>query len=81
MRREADLGVLDCVVVASRTTARPLVHARDCIGELALALFHRGDALGQLTAKAAELLLGGDADRVQALLLALDRERSRSFAC
>ena len=73
VRREADLGVLDRVVVASRTPARPLIHARNRVGELALAVLHRGDALGQLTAEAAELLLGGDADRVQALLLALDR--------
>ena len=74
MRGEADLGVLDRVVVASGTPAAPLIHARDRVGELALALLDRGDALGQLTAEAAELLLGGDPDRVQALLLALDRD-------
>jgi hypothetical protein len=73
VRREADLSVLDRVVVAPSTPAGPLVHARDRVGELALAVLDRGDALGQFTAEAAELLLGGDADRMQALLLALDR--------
>ena len=75
VRREPGLRVLDGVVVAAAATAGAPVHAGDGIGELALALLDRGDALGQLAAKASELLLGGDPDRVQALLLALDRDR------
>jgi hypothetical protein len=51
------------------------MRARDRVGELALALLDGGDAFRQLTPKAAELLLGRDSDRVQALLLALDRDR------
>jgi len=67
-----------------RVVQRPLVYRSSApgptdtphgVGELTLALLHRGDALGQLATKAAELLLGRDQDRVQALLLALDRER------
>ena len=72
--READLGVLDSVVVAAGAPAGALVHARDRVGELPFALLYRRDALGQLTAEASELLLGRDADRVQALLLAFDRD-------
>ena len=63
---------------------RPVVYRSSASGptdtaygvrELALALLDCGDAVGELAAEAAELLLGSDADRVQPLLLALDRER------
>jgi hypothetical protein len=74
---EADLRVLDRVVVSRRPGAYAASDPRDGVGELALTLLDRPDPLGQLTAEASELLLGGDADRVQAFLLALDRDRGR----
>ena len=73
VRRQPDLGVLDGVVIAARPAAGS-VGARDGVGELALALLDGTDPLAQLATKSPELLLGGDPDRVQALLLALDRD-------
>jgi hypothetical protein len=74
VRCEPDLGVLDRVIVAARPATGAAVRARDGVGELALALLDGSDALTQLATKSPELLLGGDPDRVQALLLALDRD-------
>ena len=74
MRRETGLRVLECPVIY-RSSARGPTDAAHGVGELTLALLDRGDALGELSAEAPELLLGRDPDRVQAFLLAFDRER------
>jgi hypothetical protein len=66
--------VRDGVVVATRGANRRAVRVSDRIRELSLALLDGGDALGQLTPQSTELLLGRDANRVQPLLLALDRD-------
>jgi hypothetical protein len=87
-RLQLSLALVQLVCVRGKTglrmVQRPLVHGSSTrgptdaphgVGELTLALLDRGDTLGELTAQAAELLLGCYPDRVQALLLALDRER------
>ena len=74
VRGETRLRVLERPVVY-RSPARGPTDTAYGVGELALALLDCGDAIGEFAAEAAELLLGRDADRVQALLLALDRER------
>jgi hypothetical protein len=66
--------MIECPLVYGSSTRGPTDPPHG-VGELTLALLDRGDALGELTAETTELLLGRDPDRVQALLLALDRER------
>src|SRR6185436_21162501 len=75
MRCEPDLRVVQRPVVGSRRAARVPAHAADCVRELALAGLDGRDAFRQLRSEPTQLLLGGDADRVQAFLLALDRDR------
>jgi hypothetical protein len=74
VRGEADLSVLDGVVVVRPGSACAAVRLSDRVGELTFALFDGRYAFRQLTTKPPELLLDGDPDRVQALLLALDRD-------
>ena len=74
VRGETGLRVLARPVV-ERSSGRGPTDTLHGVGELALALLDCGDSVGELTAQAAELLLGRNADRVQTLLLALDRER------
>ena len=74
MRREAGLGVFEGLRVARGQVESAPVHCGERISELALPLFDDCDALGQLTTKASELLLGRDPNRSQAVVLALDRD-------
>ena len=82
VRREPHLRVLERRRRRASTT-RPGVAAdsADGVRELALARLDRRDALRQLDAESPQLLLGGDADRAQALVLALDRDRLVLLAC
>ena len=75
MRCEPHLRVLDGGVVGLRRPTRVATDAADGVRELALTRFDGRDALGQLESKSPQLLLGGDADRAQALVLGLDRDR------
>ena len=75
MRCEPHLRVLDGGVVGLRRPTRVATDAADGVRELALARLDGRDALRQLESKSPQLLLGGDADRAQALVLGLDRDR------
>jgi hypothetical protein len=49
-----------------------LSEVRQSIGELSFAPLDSGDALGELGTKPSQLLLGGDANRLESLLLGLE---------
>ena len=75
VRGEAYLCVRERLVVGSgHLPAGAASRPGEGVCELALPLLDGRHALGELTAKSPELLLGSDADRAQALLLGLDRD-------